>query len=420
MAWLQRDVESPVRRHLLVPTLFLALAVLGAACTGDDEPASAGITTTTSRAADGDTTTASEEADAEAARAYAEPGPYPAGVRTEDLGDGRLVEIWYPAEPGSEQGIPPERWDLRDSLPEQVSGLVPEELAPVVTTDAHRLLPPAQDGPFPVVLYSHGFGGVRTLSSDLTSHLASWGMIVAAPDHATRGPLTLLAGVTPEGIPSAEEDLQATADLVRTLGAGPSDPLSGLVADGPIGLVGHSAGGGSAFRLAGEPFVAGYVAMASPVGVPRPPQEGEEATTTTSPPPADKPSLLLAGAEDDIAELERVERAYAALPAPKELVVIEGAGHQAFADVCLIQPEAGGIVGIAEAIGLTLTEQQRLLIGDGCFEDEVDVAETFPVINHTTTAWLRHLLGVDPDPVGLGPELETAYAPVMVQVQQEP
>ena len=40
-------------------------------------------------------------------------------------------------------------------------------------------------GRFPLVVFSHGYGGLRTQSSFLTAHLASWGFVVAAPDHLT-------------------------------------------------------------------------------------------------------------------------------------------------------------------------------------------------------------------------------------------
>jgi hypothetical protein len=48
----------------------------------------------------------------------------------------------------------------------------------------------------------------------------------------------------------------------------------------------------------------------------------------------------------------------------------------------------------------------------------VPVAETFPVINHAVTSWLRSLFGVDAEPVGLGPAVADAYAvPVVIEVK---
>ena len=40
------------------------------------------------------------------------------------------------------------------------------------------------DGPFPLVIYSHGAGGCGTMGSSYAEALAAAGFVVAAPDHA--------------------------------------------------------------------------------------------------------------------------------------------------------------------------------------------------------------------------------------------
>ena len=42
---------------------------------------------------------------------------------------------------------------------------------------------PADLSPCPLVVFSHGNSGLRRQSTFLTTHLASWGFVVAAPDH---------------------------------------------------------------------------------------------------------------------------------------------------------------------------------------------------------------------------------------------
>ncbi len=404
-----------LRRRAFVLSPVLAGLLLLAACGGDGDDADAGADATTATVQESTSTTLDPVA---AARAFAEPGPYPVGVLTLDLADGRQVEVWYPAVPGSEAGLAPASWDLRDGLPDTLSTLVSDDLAPVYESAAYRDLPPASDeGPYPLVLFSHGYGGVRTQSTELTTHLASWGMVVASPDHPSRGPAVLLSGAPSEG--TGEPDLLDTIELVSTQATTAGSPLEGLVDTGLLAVVGHSAGGGSAYLLADDPRVLGYVALASPVGVPRSPAPGESTTSSvTVPPPPDKPSLLVAGDDDDIADLDRVEQAYELLPAPKELVVIGGAGHQAFSDICLIRPDLGRLPGIAARIGLSFPERTVQLIDDGC-ADPTAVEDAFPIIDHTTTAWLRALFGIDPEAVGIGPEMAEAYAPVPVTVTAE-
>ena len=49
-----------------------------------------------------------------------------------------------------------------------------------VTDDAR---PATDGGPFPLVIFSHGSGGLPENQSFFTEHLASWGFVVAAPPH---------------------------------------------------------------------------------------------------------------------------------------------------------------------------------------------------------------------------------------------
>lgn len=54
----------------------------------------------------------------------------------------------------------------------------------------------AAPGPFPLVVYSHGNGGLRYVSAFLTEHLASHGFIVVAPDHVGNTAIDSFAGFT--------------------------------------------------------------------------------------------------------------------------------------------------------------------------------------------------------------------------------
>ena len=48
-------------------------------------------------------------------------------------------------------------------------------------------------------MFSHGFGSFRTQSAEIATSLASWGFVVAAPDHPSRGLEALLLGAVSEG-----------------------------------------------------------------------------------------------------------------------------------------------------------------------------------------------------------------------------
>lgn len=114
------------------------------------------------------------------------PGPYQVGVTHRvitdperlNLDSGQITpralptEIWYPAHTNTHPGGQYHTL-LRD-------GVTPTVLHGRAARDAE----PAPDGPFPLVVLSHGYPGNRFLMSHLAEALASRGFVVAAPDHA--------------------------------------------------------------------------------------------------------------------------------------------------------------------------------------------------------------------------------------------
>ncbi|GAA3538344.1 dienelactone hydrolase [Amycolatopsis ultiminotia] len=97
----------------------------------------------------------------------------------------------------------------------------------------------------PAVAFGHGWLQPATRYRQLLHHLASWGVVAAAPATQT-GPLPshrLLAG-----------DLLTTLDVVTTVRLGP-DGIS--VDPEKLGLAGHSAGGGASVLAAAESAGAG-------------------------------------------------------------------------------------------------------------------------------------------------------------------
>ena len=171
---------------------------------------------------------------------YAARGPHPVGLRSVRLTDaenpGREIPtcIWYPADEAD--------WESS-----------PEAPHPIGARHAARqnASPARLSSACPLVAFSHGNSGFACQSTFLTTHLASWGIVVAAPDHTGNTFFDML------GIEGEDERIrvhkQARSNRPRDLG----NAIDAVLAGGPwpaaaaerIGVAGHSFGGWTAFKM---------------------------------------------------------------------------------------------------------------------------------------------------------------------------
>jgi predicted dienelactone hydrolase len=195
-------------------------------------------------------------------------------------------------------------------------------------------------GPWPIVLFSHRYRGCNTQSSYLMQALAGAGYAVFAPKHRDADCGKLQSWLPRPEIPfsnpenwTEETYADRAQDLENLLNALQQDPRF----HAPpfdlqhVGLVGHSLGGYTVLELAGgwphwkDPRVKAVIAL-SPYAAPLAVQHtlGQ----------IDAPVMYLGGSRDTpiTTSLERREGAYEQTPAPKYLVVIDGAGHLAWID----------------------------------------------------------------------------------------
>ena len=369
--------------------LVAAAGLLAAACTMP--PPATGL----------DPDTAPRAGDA----AYTEPGPHPVGVTTLSLGD-RSVEVWYPADPDGIGATPRESYYIRDFVPPSFDALIPPEVDPPYLTAAHRDVATAA-GSFPLAIFSHGAASFRLQSTELTTHLASWGFVVISPDYLERG----LAGVlgSPPASPKADTLVAELAiDAVIAAGDDPGSVLSGAVQFSEVYAFGHSAGGGTSLRLLARPDVDTAVPMAAginPLSV----------ISGTAPPlPPGESVTWIAGQGDGIASIDGVRGGYDLTRGEKKIIEISGAGHNnAFTDICEIGE--GGVVQLAVATGLPIPTQLLALGDDGCRVPPFrESAEVWPEVRHFVTAELRFRSGLDAQPVGLGDQVLASFDDVLV------
>ena len=142
--------------------------------------------------------------------------------------------------------------------------------------------PDASGGPYPLVVYSHGYAGCSVSSAYLCESLAAAGFVVAAPDHSDDLKVcSLCPGYRPEPFVGLKI-LFSAIDLANHLSAGDYDvqdfryrliqimavidhllaenrddrsPFFDLIDAGRIGAVGHSLGGFSVMVAAGARHV---------------------------------------------------------------------------------------------------------------------------------------------------------------------
>ncbi len=304
-----------------------------------------------------------------------------AGVTTVSLPYTK-VELWYPADPASARGRTKSTYDIRDWLPASIAARVTPGIF-TFTTDAYRGIPVSRSGPFPLVLFAHGLNSFRDQSTFLTTWLASWGFIVAAPDFPTHDLTEFFADLGRPG-PTAPTDEQVLSDtelLVQQLGVDPGSPIRGQLKAGKIGIVGHSQGGIDSMAFASRPEIATYIPLAAGFVGPHPSL------------PA-KPSLYMVGSEDHDILPSWVHDVYDSAPAPKRLVVLPKAGHLAFTDLCLVGAGHGGLAALRAQIGLQLPPGSPFTPSatDGCAATNLSPEAGFAVIRQDVVGQLRQAL----------------------------
>ncbi len=219
-------------------------------------------------------------------------GPYTVGATTFVLTDENrqeiysgqdeprkfMLEIWYPAVPPGPD-IQPAPW-----MPD--AALVAPSIADYIglphffldhlalaKSSAYEDIPSHHnDGPYPVLIFSHGWHGFRQQSTFLMQELASHGYIVAALEHPYGAELTVFPDGTlapnnpaalPKGKPDAEYELAAqklvnqwagdigyALDFLAKLNENdPDGRFTGLLALDQTGVFGHSTGGGATIQF---------------------------------------------------------------------------------------------------------------------------------------------------------------------------
>ena len=304
-------------------------------------------------------------------------GPWPVGARTINIA-GLSTEMWYPAAPGSEVGKPKHVYELRSLLPESKVKHLPEANAPTLPCDCYRDLPiDASHGPYPVIVFVHGYTLFRLEAVSLNAHWASRGFVVLASDYP---------GITFEDV--LEDRKRSQADLYRSVSEmisaakkpAPGDDLEPFMARldlARMGLVGHSMGGRAVGQLGDQPGVQVIISMAE-AGI-----EPKERQFS---------SLIMGGTADRVEEYWKQRRGFDTSPNPKRLIGIRSAGHMAFSDLCTVNAREGGFFRFILDQGIQMKGFLRRMSLSGCKKEALSWQRGLEIVRYVTTAVLEESL----------------------------
>ncbi len=295
----------------------------------------------------------------------AELGPFPIGIRTyEAVDESRLnvtgngprpvtFDVYYPSSAAAVEGVS-----------QEIVSVLGIEILP---TPSFRDVQTA-DGVFPMVLFSHGFEGIRFQSFFHVAHLASHGFIVVSPDHhGNTIPDGLADIVDPATAVNRAFDMKFLMDRILDPGTDSGAEFAASIDAERIGMSGHSYGGYEAFILTGgevrgssldettvtlgtftDPRIKAILPMA-----PRTMRRVDAVTLGDSYFQTVTVPALIIGSELDMTDPFFVDamRAFDNLPIGAQFVglaeVLDG-GHNTFTDLCELQSDVLEVVGGAD------------------------------------------------------------------------
>ena len=273
-------------------------------------------------------------------------GPYVVGTVRVEMGaaGGRTLplQLWYPAVESAraeaEAGRPLADLEPAGARHDLLAALVSTAPEPCTNKTFHAAEAPtplSRDEPWPAVVFSHCLDCTRFSSFSTAEHLASWGFIVAAPDHeggtlydAQAGSS---AGLTAAFLETRAQDISSVFDVLLDPASNvlPAQ-LRGTIDPDNLGVFGHSFGSvTTGLVLQNDKRAKASVMIAAP---PENPLLGKVSIAKIT-----QPTLFLLAREDNsITEVGNIalRNNYTHYPAEAWLVEVVDAGHYSFSDLC--------------------------------------------------------------------------------------
>jgi predicted dienelactone hydrolase len=196
----------------------------------------------------------------------------------------------------------------------------------------------ASGGPYPLIVFAHGYSSFRFQSASYLRHLASHGYVVAAPGFPqTRADSP--GGPRMYAVLDQPGDVGFVIDELFAMDGDEASFLFEAIDEERVGLTGHSGGGLTSMITAYGPLRderVDAVVPISPVGCLLPPDIAEGVSV---------PAMIVGGSIDGLVGPVSIRDAYEAASAPKYFVNIIGAEHIRFGDFDLADSEVGDVLG---------------------------------------------------------------------------
>jgi predicted dienelactone hydrolase len=337
-------------------------------------------------------------------------GEYEVGVATVtvDDPDGErplTVDVWFPLDGTADAA----------ALPAQRYTLIPDvyfESPGAVAATVDQL---AGDGPFPLIVYSHGSSGLRFIHSSYTEALASHGYVVVAADHTGNTAIDLLAGNVAEPGTIA---LARPNDVRRLVDAftDPAHPAAGPFATSVdaelVAITGHSFGGFTALasvtgfgndlgNVDADRRVDAIVLLAPAVGSTSFTDETLAGMTV--------PMMVLVGTDDITTPVDpNVTRLWdVSSNAPAYRVELVAAEHQTFTDLCAYQDQLPALSNVPEIVSATIDDYAL----EGCSPGDMDDDRAVELTNTYVLQFLDQVLGDGPpiDPSAVATPVDVIF-----------
>ena len=255
----------------------------------------------------------------------------------------------------------------------------------------------SSDGPFPLVVYSHGSGGTRYIHSNYTETIASHGYLVVAPDHTGNTAVERVLDTADDRSVIALNRPQDIRVVIEAMVNPESPETAGFVAAADperVAVTGHSFGGFTAYASAAgyanelgevgpEPLLDAIIPLAPAVGGDDPANQLLSDGRLIA---VQVPSLVMVGTNDQTTPIDpNVERAWELNSSdPHYRLELVDAQHNTFTDVCAYLDFLPSLPEVSDAVLQALEPQAA----EGCAPGDMAIPRAQELTNTFAISFL--------------------------------